>query len=57
MSPRASSPARGGARKVKPAAAAPDVYVGLLFVSFGALLSGIIFLWLELNRYGGMLNP
>jgi len=31
---------------------APDVYVGLLFVAVGALITGIIFLVLELNSYG-----
>lgn len=30
----------------------PDVYVGLLALSVGALLTGIIFLCLELNKYG-----
>lgn len=29
----------------------PDVYVGLLFVSVAALVTGIILLILELNRY------
>ena len=29
----------------------PDVYVGLLFVSVAALMTGIIFLALELNEY------
>jgi hypothetical protein len=31
---------------------APDVYVGLLFVAVGALLTGCIFLALELSSYG-----
>lgn len=35
---------------------APDVYVGLLFVSVGALLTGCIFLVLELNSYGWQFN-
>ena len=30
----------------------PDVYVGLLFVSVGALLTGCIFLAMELSSYG-----
>lgn len=30
---------------------APDVYVGLLFVSVAALSTGITFLILELNKY------
>lgn len=36
--------------------AAPDVYVGLLFVSVGALITGCIFLVLELNSYGWQFN-
>ena len=30
----------------------PDIYVGLMFVSVAALITGIVFLILELNRYG-----
>lgn len=30
----------------------PDIYVGLLFVSTGALLMGLVFLLWELSRYG-----
>lgn len=30
----------------------PDVYVGLLFVSLAAVITGIVFLVVELNRYG-----
>ena len=30
---------------------APDVYVGLLFVSVAALMTGIIFLAMELSAY------
>ena len=30
----------------------PDIYVGLLFVSVAALITGCIFLFIELNRYG-----
>lgn len=30
----------------------PDVYVGLLFVAVAALITGCIFLALELNTYG-----
>jgi hypothetical protein len=30
----------------------PDIYVGLLFVSLSALITGIIFLVLELYKYG-----
>ncbi|QDU36762.1 hypothetical protein Mal4_10600 [Maioricimonas rarisocia] len=40
MSPRSSNPDPQ-----------PDVYVGLLFVSVAALISGCIFLAMELNRY------
>ncbi len=29
----------------------PDVYVGLLFVSLAAVITGIIFLMIELRRY------
>jgi hypothetical protein len=29
----------------------PDIYVGLLFVAVAALLTGIIFLALEMNEY------
>ncbi|MBW3542916.1 MAG: hypothetical protein KY476_21855 [Planctomycetes bacterium] len=32
------------------------VYVGLLFVSTGALVTGIIFLVMVLNRYGWALS-
>ena len=31
--------------------APPDVYVGLLFVSVAALITGIILLVMELSRY------
>lgn len=30
----------------------PDIYVGLLFVAVAALITGCIFLALELNEYG-----
>jgi hypothetical protein len=30
----------------------PDIYVGLMFVSVAALITGIVFLILELGRYG-----
>jgi len=30
----------------------PDVYVGLLFVSLAAVITGIVFLVIELTRYG-----
>lgn len=35
---------------------APDVYVGLLFVAVGSLITGCIFLALELSRYGWQFN-
>lgn len=38
-------------------APAPDIYVGLLFVSLAALITGIIFLVLELGKYGGKIAP
>ena len=30
----------------------PDVYVGLLFTSLAAVITGIVFLVIELTRYG-----
>jgi hypothetical protein len=30
----------------------PDIYVGLLFVSVAALITGCIFLVMELDKYG-----
>ena len=44
MSPRSS-------KKVKGPAAAPDVYVALLFVAVASLVVGISLLALELNAY------
>ena len=41
MSPRSSSEGP-----------APDIYVGLLFVSLAALITGIVFLVRELTKYG-----
>ena len=35
----------------------PDVYVGLLFVSVSALVTGCIFLALALNAYDWKLTP
>jgi hypothetical protein len=35
----------------------PDIYVGLLFVSLASLITGIIFLVLEIGKYGGKLAP
>ena len=29
----------------------PDIYVGLLFVSLAAVITGIVFLMVELRRY------
>lgn len=51
MSPRSSSSSR---TKKKPQGPPPeaDVYVGLLFVSVAALLTGIAFLYFELSAYG-----
>lgn len=60
MSPRDSKkkpkakPAKkaAAAKKAKGPVADPDIYVGLLFVSAGALITGISFLVAELNNYG-----
>ncbi len=41
MSPRNSDSSQG-----------PDIYTGLLFVSLAALIMGIVFLVLELGKYG-----
>jgi hypothetical protein len=45
MSPRNSK------KKAPSEAPAPDVYVGLLFVGLAALITGIIFLVLEIGKY------
>jgi hypothetical protein len=45
MSPRSSD------KKKSQLDAAPDIYVGLLFVSVAALMTGIIFLAMELSSY------
>lgn len=34
----------------------PDIYVGLLFVAVAALMTGCIFLALELNEYAWTFN-
>jgi hypothetical protein len=47
MSPRSSN-----AKKAKGPPAAPDIYVGLLFVAVAALCVGCTLLALELNAYG-----
>lgn len=36
---------------------APDIYVGLLFASLAALITGIVFLALELGKYGWAVSP
>lgn len=36
---------------------APDVYVGLLFVSVAALAAGIAFFVMELSSYGWQVAP
>lgn len=46
MSPRSSKKSSRGK-----SSAAPDVYVALLFLSVAALITGVVFLWLELGRY------
>lgn len=55
MSRRNSTSAKGG-KKTKSQAADPDVYVAMLFVATAALVTGIIFLYLECNRYGWMMG-
>jgi len=49
MSPRSSS-----SKTRKPQGPPPeaDIYVGLLFVSVASLLTGILFLYFELDSYG-----
>jgi hypothetical protein len=42
-------------RKSSAEAPVPDIYVGLLFVSFSALIAGTIMLVLELQKYGWQL--
>jgi len=56
MSPRDSKKKKKPKKKGGPSPA-PDVYVGLLFVSLAALTTGIIFLVLELGEYGWQLSP
>jgi hypothetical protein len=44
---------RQSSRQDRPKAApVADIYVGLLFVSVSAIIGGIVFLVLELNKYG-----
>jgi hypothetical protein len=60
MSPRDSKPKKAKKAKVKKSsgpAPAPDVYVGLMFVSLAALTLGVIFLVLELGEYGWQISP
>jgi len=47
MSPRSS----------KEKSADPDIYVGLLFIAAASLLTGCIFLIMELNKYDWMMGP
>lgn len=54
MSRRGSSSPKGGVKKAKAQAADPDVYVAMLFVSVAALITGIVFLVIECNRYNWM---
>jgi len=48
MSLRSSKPTVDGGPAAKPE---PDIYVGLPFVAVAALITGIIFLVLELQAY------
>ncbi len=60
MSPRSSkkkSKKKPAKKKGGGPSPAPDVYVGLLFVSLSALTTGIIFLVLELGNYGWQMGP
>lgn len=59
MSPRGSKKPKKAAKKKKGGgpSPAPDVYVGLLFVSLAALTTGIVFLVLELGNYGWQMGP
>lgn len=50
MSRRSSTSAKGG-KKAKSAAADPDVYVAMLWVSVAALIWGIVFLVMGLQSY------
>ncbi len=50
MSPRSSkAPASGPT--------APGIYDGLMLVAVSAMIAGIVFLVLELNKYGWTINP
>jgi hypothetical protein len=53
----AAAPKEKPERVVRPRKPSPpaDIYVALMFVSTGALLTAFIFLTLELNRYGWVL--
>ena len=35
----------------------PDIYVGLLFISVASLITGCIFLVMELNKYDWTMAP
>ncbi|MDG2388821.1 MAG: hypothetical protein P8M30_05820 [Planctomycetaceae bacterium] len=35
----------------------PGIYDGLLLLSVGAIIVGIIFLFLEIQEYGGQIAP
>lgn len=45
MSPRSSEPS------------SPGIYDGLMFVSVAAMIAGIVFLVLELGKYGWQVQP
>ena len=49
MSPRNSEKKSKSSSGASPA---PDIYVGLLFVAVAALITGCIFLAMELEKYG-----
>lgn len=56
MSRRSSTSAKGGVKKAKGAAADPDVYVAMLYISVTSLIVGIIFLSIECSRYNWLMG-
>jgi hypothetical protein len=50
MSPRSSKPQPAGP-------VAPGIYDGLMLVAVTAMIAGIVFLVLELGKYGWQINP
>jgi hypothetical protein len=52
MSPRSTKP-----RKPQGPPAAPDIYVGMLFVAVASLCVGLVLLYLQLDAYSAALPP